>query len=296
MGELYQRMERDLAIKNLAKGTREQYLRCCTLFAAYHMVSPREMGLEEIKEYLGYLLETGASAEKLKMHIAGLKFLYGVTLDRKDVAEKIPWPKVPHKKPDILSLSEVERLLAASTASLVPAVVSMAAYAGGLRISEACRLQREDIDSERMLIHVRLGKGRKDRFVMLSENLLMVLRAYWKKVQPQGDWLFPGRKKGEPISRTAVDKALKTAAKKAGIKKRITPHLLRHSFATHLLEAGTDIRVIQVLLGHTSIRTTARYTQVSARHIGSVKSPLDQIRVPRVGPSARGRTPHGARR
>jgi len=252
------------------------------------MVSPRMMGVEEVKEYLGHLLESGASPEKFKMHIAGLKFLYGVTLDRKDVAEKIPWPKVPHKKPDILGLSEVERLLAASTSSLVPTMVSMAAYAGGLRISEACRLRPEDIDSERMLIHVRLGKGNKDRFVMLSEHLLMVLRAYWKKVRPQGGWMFPGRKRGEPISRTAVGKALKAAAKKAGLKKRITPHPLRHSFATHLLEAGTDIRVIQVLLGHTSIRTTARYTQVSARHIGSVKSPLDRIRVPRVGPSLPG--------
>ncbi len=284
MGELYQRMARDLAIKNLAEGTREQYLRCCTLFSGYHMVSPREMGLEEIKEYLGHLLDCGASPEKLKMHIAGLKFLYGVTLDRKEVVEKIPWPKVPHKKPDILSLSEVERLLAAGVAHPIPAMVAMTAYAGGLRISETCRLQPGDIDSERMLIHVRLGKGKKDRFVMLSEQLLLVLRAYWKTVRPQGGWLFPGRKKGTPLSPSAAEKALAAAAKKAGIKKRVTPHLLRHSFATHLLEDGADIRVIQVLLGHASIRTTARYTQVSARHIGSVKSPLDKIHVPRVGP------------
>ena len=283
MGELYQRMARDLAIKNLADRTRGEYLRCCTLFAGYHMVSPREMGLEEIKEYLGHLVDSGASPEKLKMHIAGLKFLYGVTLDRPEVVAKIPWPKVPHKKPDILSLSEVERLLAAGVAHPIPAMVSMTAYAGGLRISEACRLRPEDLDSDRMLIHVRLGKGQKDRFVMLSEQLLLVLRTYWKTVRPQGGWLFPGRKKGTPISRGAAEKALAAAAKKAGIKKRVTPHLLRHSFATHLLEDGTDIRVIQVLLGHTSIRTTARYTQVSERHIGSVKSPLDKIRVPRVG-------------
>jgi integrase/recombinase XerD len=283
MGELYQKMARDLAIKNLAERTREQYLRCCSLFTAYHMVSPREMGAEEIKEYLGHLLDRGASAEKLKMHIAGLKFLYGVTLDRKDVAEKIPWPKVPHRKPDILSLSEVERLLEAGAVSLVPVMVSMTAYAGGLRISEACRLRPEDVDSARMLIHVRLGKGQKDRFVMLSEQLLLLLRAYFKTVQPQGGWMFPGRKGDMHISPSAVEKALKVAATKAGIKKRVTPHLLRHSFATHLLEDGVDIRVIQVLLGHASIRTTARYTQVSARHIGSVKSPLDKIRVPRIG-------------
>ena len=283
MGELYQRMARDLAIKNLAERTREQYLRCCTLFAGYHMVSPSEMGAEEVKQYLGHLLERGASPEKLKMHIAGLKFLYGVTLERPEVVAKIPWPKVPHKKPDILSLHEVERLLEAGKAHPLPAMVAMTAYAGGLRISEACRLQPGDIDSERMLIHVRLGKGKKDRFVMLSAQLLLVLRAYWKTVRPQGGWLFPGRKKGMPISPSAAEKALAVAAQKAGIKKRVTPHLLRHSFATHLLEDGADIRVIQVLLGHASIRTTARYTQVSERHIGSVKSPLDKIRVPRVG-------------
>jgi len=283
MGALYQRMARDLAIKNLAAGTREHYLRCCTLFAGYHMVSPSEMGAEEIKEYLGHLLECGASPEKLKMHIAGLKFLYGVTLERPEAVSNIPWPKVPHKKPDILSLEEVERLLAAGAADPIPAMVSMTAYAGGLRIGEARRLRPEDIDSERMLIHVRLGKGKKDRFVMLSRQLLLVLRAYWKAVQPKGGWLFPGRKKDTPISDSTVEKALKVAAQKAGLTKRVTPHLLRHSFATHLLEDGADIRVIQVLLGHGSIRTTARYTQVSAKHVGSVKSPLDKLRIPRLG-------------
>ena len=283
MGELYQKMSQDLAIKNLAEGTREQYLRCCCDFVRYHRRSPKEMGLTEIKDYLGRLVCQGASPEKLKMHVAGLKFLYGVTLDREKVAGKIPWPKVPHRKPVILSLSEMEQLLdAAMSASLVPAVVSMAAYSAGLRISEACRLRPEDIDSARKLIHVRLGKGGKDRYVMLSERLLEILRAYWVQVRPQGGWLFPGRKAGEPITRGAVAKALHEATTKAKLRKKVTPHLLRHSFATHLLEAGTDIRTIQVLLGHSSIRSTARYTQVSARHIGRVKSPLDKLRVRRV--------------
>ena len=283
MGELYQKMSRDLAIKNLAAGTRDQYLRCCYEFARYHMRSPEEMGLAEIKDYLGRLVCQGASPEKLKMHVAGLKFLYGVTLDREEVVEKIPWPKVPHKQPDILSLSEVERLLnAAMSASLVPAVVSMAAYGAGLRISEACRLRPEDIDSARKLIHVRLGKGGRDRYVMLSDRLVEILRGYWVQVRPEGGWLFPGRKAGNPITRNAVAKAIDAAAVKAKLRKKVTPHILRHSFATHLLEAGTDIRVIQVLLGHSSIRSTARYTQVSARHIGRVKSPLDKLRVRRV--------------
>jgi integrase/recombinase XerD len=280
MGELYQKMSQDLAIKNLAVGTREQYLRCCSEFARYHMRPPDRMGLVEVKDYLGRLVYQGASPEKLKMHVAGLKFLYGVTLDRKEVAEKIPWPKVPHKKPDVLSLAEVERLLeAAMSASEVPAVVAMAAYGAGLRISEACRLKPEDIDSARGLIHVRLGKGGKDRFVMLSRQLLEVLRGYWVQVRPQGGWLFPGHKAEHPITRSAVEKALDVAAAKAKLRKKVSPHLLRYSFATHLLEAGTDIRVIQVLLGHSSIRTTARYTQVSERHIGSVRSPLDRLRV-----------------
>ena len=283
MGELYQKMAQDLAIKNLAEATRKEYLRCCCGFVRYHRRSPKEMGLAEIKDYLGRMVCQWASPETLKMHVAGLKFLYGVTLDREKIAEKIPWPKVPHRKPDILSLSEEERLLdAAMLASLISAVVAMAAYSAGLRISEACRLRPEDIDSARKLIHVRLGKGGKDRYVMLSECLLEILRAYWVKVRPQGGWLFPGRKAGEPITRNAVAMALHEAATKAKLRKKVTPHQLRHSFATHLLEAGTDIRVIQVLLGHSSIRSTARYTQVSARHIGRVKSPLDKLRVRRV--------------
>jgi integrase/recombinase XerD len=201
MGALYQKMAQDLAIRNLAPVTRKEYLRCSCNFVRYHMRSPREMGVAEIKEFLGQLLREGAGPETLKMHVAGLKFLYGVTLDRPVVADKIPWPKVPHKQPDILSPSEVERLMAAGANSLIPSMVAMTAYAGGLRVGEACRLRPEDIDSARMLIHVRLGKGRKDRFVMLSEKLLSMLRAYWKQVRPQGGWMFPGRKKGEPLSR-----------------------------------------------------------------------------------------------
>jgi integrase/recombinase XerD len=276
MGELYDRMARDLKLKNLAIGTQTQYLTCCRRFAAYQMRSPREMGLEEVKEFLGHLMAGGGSVERLKMHVAGLKFLYGVTLDRPEIADRLPWPKVPHKKPDILSGSEVEKVLKAVT-SLVPAMVVLTAYGAGLRITEACRLRVEDIDGKRGLIHVRLGKGKKDRYVMLAERLLRALRAYWAKVEPQEGWLFPGRKKGTHLHPTAVNQVLKRAVKKAKLKKRVTAHTLRHSFGTHLLELGTDIRIIQVLLGHASIRTTSRYTQVSAKHIASVKSPLDVL-------------------
>lgn len=276
MGELYDRMARDLKLKNLAIGTQTQYLTCCRRFAAYHMLSPRELGLDEVKEFLGHLMAGSGSVERLKMHVAGLKFLYGVTMDRPEVADRLPWPKVPHKKPDILSGTEVEKVLSALT-SLVPAMVVLTAYGAGLRISEATRLRVEDIDGKRGLIHVRRGKGNQDRYVMLADRLLRTLRSYWVKVRPEGGWLFPGRKKGTHLHSSAVNWALKEAVKKAKLKKRVTAHTLRHSFGTHLLELGTDIRIIQVLLGHASIRTTARYTQVSAKHIAMVKSPLDVL-------------------
>ncbi|HUJ74533.1 MAG TPA: tyrosine-type recombinase/integrase [bacterium] len=231
-----------------------------------------------MKDYLGQLVREGASPEKLKMQVAGIKFLYEVTLDRPSVAVKIPWPKVPHRQPDILSGTEVERLLK-SLQSVRAGVVLMTAYGAGLRISEACRLRPEDIDSKRGLIHVRLGKGNKDRHVMLSPRLLGVLRVYWRQGRPEkkSQWLFLGRKAGKSLTPSAARIALREAVKKAKLKKRVTPHTLRHAWATHLLEVGTDSRVIQVLLGHASSRSTARYTQVSRRHIAQVKSPLDML-------------------
>jgi integrase/recombinase XerD len=276
MGELYQRMAQDLKLKNLAEATQKEYLRCCTSFARYHMKSPAKMGEREAKEYLSHLQLRGAGPETLKMNVAGLKFLYGVTLDRPKVSERLPWPKVPRKKPVILSGTEVEKVLAAIT-SPVPAVAVTTAYGCGLRISEVCRLRVENIDSKRGLIHIQHGKGDKDRYVMLSHRLLVVLREYWRQVRPADGWLFPGRKKGRPISSTAVSKALAKAVKAAKLKKRVTAHSMRHAFATHMLELGNDIRLIQVLLGHASIRTTSTYANVTAKHIASTRSPLDVL-------------------
>ena len=275
MGELYNKMALDLKLKNLAAGTQQQYLRCCVDFAKYHGESPSVLGLDELKEYLGHLLINGAGPEVVKMNVAGLKFLYGVTLDKAVIADRLPWPKVPHRQPDILSGSEVAKLLEA-VPSLVPAMALTTAYGAGLRVSEACRLKVGDIDGKRKLIHVRLGKGGKDRHVMLADKLLEGLRQYWVRVKPR-EWLFPGAKEGRPLSPDAVRKALERATKAVKLKKRVTTHALRHAFATHLLEAGTDIRIIQVLLGHASIRTTARYTQVSNKLIASTKSPLDLL-------------------
>lgn len=283
MGRLYDRTARDLKLKNLAPRTQERYLACCKRFAAFHMRSPEEMGLEEAKEFLAHLVDSGSSPEAIKLNVAGLKFLYGVTLGRPEVADGLPWPKVPHKKPDILSGSEVDMIFAGLT-SLVAAMVLMTAYGAGLRISEACGLRPGDIDSRRGLIHVRLGKGGRDRYAMLPERLLRALRGYWVKVHPQGDWLFPSSRSGSHVSQKTVNARLKEAVAKARLDKHVTAHTLRHSFATHLHELGTDIRVIQVLLGHASIRTTTRYVQVSAKHVASVKSPLDVLGTQQAAP------------
>jgi len=276
MGELYNRMAQDLKLRNLSPLTRDQYLRSCGNFVRYHMKSPNDLGEAAIKEYLSHLMFKGAKPATVRGAVAALKFLYGVTLDRAKEAERIPWPKVPRRQPVILSGSEVAQVLAAIKGRAA-AVALTAAYGAGLRISEACRLRVEDIDSRRGLIHVRLGKGAKDRYVMLSERLLAVLRRFWQQAHPKGGWLFPGRKPDKSITPHAVDKALTKAMQTLKLKKRVTPHVLRHSFATHLLEAGSDIRLIQVLLGHASIRTTARYAQVSAAHVARTKSPLDLL-------------------
>lgn len=279
MGKLRDDMERDLALKNYAKKTRGQYVSCAANFARHFNRSPVEMGLEEVKSFLQSLENNGSSPERRKMHAAGLKFLYAVTLNRPEVAAAIPLPKVPHTEPDILSGTEVALVLS-KVQGLKCRVVLATAYAAGLRLSEACRLGVADIDSKRCVIHVRRGKGGRDRFVMLSERLLVTLRDYWMAMRPGGRYLFPGRNPLEPLSTTTPRKALDVAVKEAGLKKKVTPHLLRHSFATHLLELGTGIRDIQALLGHKSLSTTAHYTQVDSRRIAAVKSPLDLLGTP----------------
>jgi site-specific recombinase XerD len=188
----------------------------------------------------------------------------------------IPWPKIRQKLPDIFSAQEVADLLDAIAAPM-HRIVIMATYGAGLRISEACALCVDDIDSSRGLIHVRDGKRGRDRYVVLSPRLLLCLREYWRFAQPQGPYIFVGRQPEQHVDPSTIREALKRAARKVGLHKRVTPHQMRHAFATHLLEGGTDIRVIQVLLGHGSIRSTARYTRVSARHVASVSSPLDRL-------------------
>lgn len=280
MGELHDRMARDLKLRNVAKSTFDQYLRVGRDLALFFQKSPALLVESDIKHYLAQLLANGAGPSKLNMQIAGIKFLYRVTLDRPDVAARLFWHKVPRRKPDILSGTEV-RLLLGSIRSIIPKMVLTTAYAAGLRITEACSLQVADLDSKRGLIHVRMGKGKKDRFVMFSPALRDALRRYWVVVRPSSRWLFPGRLPGSHIHRGSVRKLLARTVKRCGITKRVTPHVLRHSFATHLLETGADLRAIQLLLGHASIRTTAGYTQVSQATLLGIQSPLDLIGTPR---------------
>jgi site-specific recombinase XerD len=236
------------------------------------------MGEQQVRDFLVHLQDKKKlGPSSLKCYVAALKFLYANTLGRPEVVR--PWlqPRIPKKLPVVLSREEVEALLNA-VESIKYRAVLMTAYGSGLRIGEVCRLHTKDVDSARMLLHVRDGKGGHDRYALLSLGLLQVMRTYWRAERPAGPYLFPGQRADTPLSPEAVRKVQHKAAAQCGISKRATPHLLRHCFATHLLEAGTDIRTIQALLGHRSIRTTQVYAHVSPEHISRVKSPLDTLK------------------
>jgi site-specific recombinase XerD len=277
MGKLREKMTEDLRLRGHAPSTCESYLSCARAFAAYHRRSPEQLGEAEIRAFLLHLEGKKSSASTLIVYACALKFLYRVTLEQPELAKRIPYPRrVAQRLPDVLTGREVERILA-SIESLKHRAIIMTAYGAGLRVSEVCALRVGDIDSQRMVIHVRQGKGKRDRFVMLAERVLHVLREYWCKERPTRPYLFPGDSPGRCISISAVQKALTRAARRAGLTKRVSPHVLRHSFATHLLELGTDLRVIQTLLGHGSISTTLRYTRVSGGHLRKTLSPLDLL-------------------
>ncbi len=270
-------MKADLELRRYAASTIDKYLFYACKFAEHYMLSPAELGEPEVRRFLLHLVRVRQVHPSVhKMYVAALKFLYGTTLGRPEVIVRIPWPKVPRPLPDILSGKEVARLLEALDKPKYRAVVTTT-YSVGLRITEACVLRVEDIDSARMFIHIRDSKNGRDRFLPLSESVLTLLREYWRLTRPPGPQLFPGRSANNCMSASSVRRAIRRAAKAAGLRKHITPHILRHSFATHSLELGTDIRTIQVLLGHRSLRSTERYTQVSHRHLGRVESPLDVL-------------------
>ena len=260
MGQLRDKMVADLQLRGLSASAQKDYPRRVRRLAAFFHRSPAELGETDLRTFLHHLVHVLHRAPATHyMYVAAFKFFYTVTVERPEVVSRIPYPKVPQRLPDVLSRDEAEQVLAAIHSPKYQALL-MTAYGAGLRISEACSLQVTDIDRGRMLIHVRDGKGPKDRFVMLSPRLLACLEAYWRAMRPRGPYLFPGRPVNKPVSRKMAHRVLSKAVAQCSIKKHISPHSLRHAFATHLLEAGTDLRVIQRLLGHARIDTTARYT------------------------------------
>ena len=280
MTTLRQRMTDDLRLRNRSARTIKTYIACVAHFARHFQKSPELLGPEEIRQYQVYLVEQRrVSWSYFNQTVCALRFLYRHTLGRDWAVAHIPFPRQPKKLPVVLSQAEVIRFLEAIRTIKFRAIL-MTAYAAGLRLSEVTHLQVSDIDSQRMVIRVRQGKGQKDRYVMLAPTLLAVLRLYWRAERPT-TWLFPSKGKPEqPLNHSVVQRACHQAGVDAGLTKRVTVRSLRHSFATHLLEAGANIRVIQTLLGHSHVSTTQVYTYVSNKTVRATESPLELLAYP----------------
>src|SRR4029077_5409033 len=280
---LRRRMIEDMAVRNLSPATQRSYVHAVAKFSRYFGRAPDRLGLEDVRAFQVHLVSTGISWPALNQTVCALRFFYGVTLGHGEIPERIPYAREPRKLPVVLSAEEVVAFLEA-VPSLKARTALTTAYAAGLRASEAVGLKVADIDSGRMVIRVEHGKGGKDSYVLLSTQLAAILRTYWQLARPR-HWLFPGREESKPIDVQVLYSACRSACAAAGLAKRVTVHTLRHSFATHLLESGTDIRIIQVLLGHANLSSTARYTQVSNGLIRRTQSPLDRLTI-EVVPSA----------
>ena len=280
MTSLRQRMTEDMQVRNLSPHTQTSYVQQVSLFARHFNQSPEALGPEEIRSYQVYLTnEKRLAPSSILIAVAALRFLYKVTLHRAwTLADIIPAPKQPQKLPIVLSPEEVRQFLACVPSPKHRTILTTC-YAAGLRISEAVRLPCTDIDSQRMVIRVEQGKGQKDRYVVLSPKLLEVLRDWWRVEKPR-PWLFPGDIPGRHIGRNAVERACQEAHRRCRIPKPITPHSMRHAFAVHLLEHGTDVRSIQLLLGHRSLATTARYLRIATSKVCSTTSPFDLLPQP----------------
>ena len=276
MTKLRQRMLEDMQIRNLSPHTQKRYLDRVAAFAKHFGKSPTLLGPEEIRTYQLYLIqEKKLTSSALNVTVSALRFLYRVTLGRNWTIERIPCTKREKKLPVVLSQDEVAQFFR-TIESMKYRTIFMTIYAGGLRVSEVARLKVSDIDSSRMTIRIEQGKGRKDRYVMLSPKILNVLREYYQTYQPSY-WLFPGYENSKPVGESSIRQVCKEVCLASGLKKRVTPHTLRHTFATHLLETGTDLRTIQVLLGHKSAASTAIYTHVATHNIHQISSPLDAL-------------------
>ena len=275
MNPLRDQMLVDLQLSGAKPNTQKSYLREVDNLAKYFNRSPEELGEVEIKEYRLYLIkERHLSEGTFRFYVAALKFFYRTTLKREWMVEKIRHPRAQRKLPIVLDLSEVKSLLAV-TKNLKHKAILMITYSSGLRASETARLKITDIDSKRMTVRIAQGKGGKDRYSILSQTTLELLREYWKKYHPQ-EWLFPGAKGYDHLSTNSIQQLFYKAKKQAGITKPASVHTLRHSFATHLIEAGTSLHHVQLLLGHRSPTTTTVYLHVSRLNLAQVTSPLDQ--------------------
>jgi integrase/recombinase XerD len=290
MTPLRERMIEDMQVRNFSPLTRSAYVLQVSLFARYFGKPPDQLGPEEIRSYQVYLTnEKKLAPNSILIAVAALRFLYKVTLHKDwSVADFIPAPKKPQKLPIVLSPEEVLHFLSCVASSKHRTILTTC-YAAGLRISEAVRLKPSAIDSQRMVIRVDQGKGQKDRYVMLSSRLLEALREWWRLEKPK-TWLFPGRIVGRHISRSVVELACQEAHRASRIPKPITPHSMRHAFAVHLLERGTDVRTIQLLLGHRSLTTTARYLRIATNKLCSTASPFDLLPQP-IAPESKPATP-----
>jgi integrase/recombinase XerD len=275
MSPLRRRMIEDMTVRNLSPATQQSYLNAVSKFSRHFGRSPDHLGLEDVRAFQVHLVATGISWPALNQIVCALRFFYGVTLGQAVVPERIAYAREPGKLPVVLSADEVVRFL--------EAIPSLKSRIAGLRVSEVVFLKISDIDSGRMVIRVEHGKGGKDRFVMLSPQLLRILRSYWRLTRPKR-WLFPGRDEERPLVPNVLHAACRSACAAAGLSKAVTVHTLRHTFATHLLESGADVRVIQVLLGHANLASTARYTQVATKTISSTPSPLDRLQLEVVPP------------
>jgi site-specific recombinase XerD len=278
-------MLEELQRRNYSNGTIRHHLRAVEEFAKHYGRSPDKLGLNELRSYQAYLLqERKLAVGTVVNHVAGLRFFFVRTLKRPEFRDYLPYPREEERLPTVLSLDEVARLINASS-NLFRRALLMTAYGTGMRRSEVVRIRVSDIDSQRMIIRVVQGKGGKDRDLPLSPELLETLRAYWRWRRPKV-YLFPsrGERRGPdvPLSDKTVWQVCGDAARKAGITKHVTPHTLRHSWATHLLEAGTDLRTIQMLLGHGDLETTARYIHLSQEHLHAAANPLAKLKLSEV--------------